>query len=220
MFVFPLLGLKPCSFQNERDGMRTYIEPHMTKSLSKHELKLVHDSDRLTYYVMSEPGTGIFLTKIVFVDSQIVITGDIIMGHHRGVVSSPEYSSGLSGEHLGAISDPGYSLDWFSGYLSESYLCEKFLNRIWQKDAAKETILDWINNPEDYDIPSNHIIMLKEAISQCYSQRRLYDSLYELSPYYVDDGIPGYDYPRADAGWLCVIQKRFAELYNSGEVNS
>jgi hypothetical protein len=45
----------------------------------------------------------------------------------------------------------------------------------------------------------------QEAVADAY-----YGELSDDSDAFEDLGM---DYPRADAGWLCIIQERFAELY-------
>ena len=85
-------------------------------------------------------------------------------------------------------------------------------------------LADWLKEPEDW-LVDDHQEEIRELISGGHywkydvpSQVELYEALNELSPCYVDDGVPGVGYPLHDAGWLCAAQQRFVELY--AEMNS
>lgn len=41
------------------------------------------------------------------------------------------------------------------------------------------------------------------------------EDLMEIDPGAIEDGVPGYGYPPAEAGWLCAIQQRFREVYKA-----
>lgn len=176
----------------------SYIEQHMVEALSEHKL-----TGGPMHYVMKKPGTGCYRVDLVFVAARIVVTGDI----------------GLGANQHGVVSSPGYEVGWFSGTLSEGYLCEKFLAKEWQWEAAAEQIADWVENPDDYETNPEHVALLRKLLEPgyCWNQDKpmmyeVYDSLFEIGQGYIDDGIPGMDYPRAEAGWLCAIQQRFAAL--------
>ena len=181
----------------------TYIQEHMTAALRCHILERKSD----THFVMRRPETGTYLLHVAEVGNHIVLTGDLTIGGPHGCVSAG-----------------GYGLNWFSGRKSEEYLCEKFLTHKWQWEAAAEELRNWVEGDAawlakeedreplrrildwdqgsgfhwDYDVPTAH---------------ELYEALREIEPCYVDDGVPGKDYPRADAGWLCAAQQKFAELF-------
>ena len=93
----------------------TYVHSYMKKELSNHVLT---ETDGV--YRMGKPDTGIYVVYIAEVANRLCITGDICLG----------------GNENGIVSNAGYKFGWFGGRLSEGYLCEKFLNQIWEWDAA------------------------------------------------------------------------------------
>jgi hypothetical protein len=73
---------------------------------------------------MYKPGTRIYKVLILFTEEGIVITGDLCFGaNQRGIVSAY-----------------GYSLPWFASELSEGYLAEKFLIKVWECERAAEDV--------------------------------------------------------------------------------
>jgi len=157
---------------------------------------------------MARPGTSFYSINIIFACRRIILAGDITP--HNGNVFA---------------SVAGYGLDWFSVTLSEGYLCEKFLRKEWQWEIAKERLKQELDHPNESWIESEH----REQIAQLIGRETslgpfvwdwdtpnvtdFYSTLYDLSQSYVDDGPPGYAYPKIDAGWLCAIQQRFVELW-------
>ena len=183
--------------------MKSYVEDHMKKSLSEHSL----DIDKKDIVRMGRPNTCVYSAYIAIVANRICITGDVCLGaNDQGIVSSP-----------------GYGLGWFSGHLSESYLCEKFLRQEWQWDAAVESI-QWQIRMATEEAESSlgeswwleRVDKLQKFIA---SPGWKYDvptgeEFYEFMTDLGSDGceLPGYDYPRIQAGWLCAIQQRYVEL--------
>lgn len=178
----------------------SYIQPHMTEALAGHVLEQRGDH----HYVIRRPGTGCYFLNIADVGGRIVLTGDLTIGGPHGCVSAG-----------------GYGIDWFSGAKSEGYLCSKFLAKEWQWEAAAETLHDWLGNgtieePEHVE-RIKAILNWEKSIDFVWKYDapepiELYEELAELGEGYVDDGVPGYDYPRAAAGWLCAVNQKFAEL--------
>ena len=107
----------------------TSVEPHMRESLKSHILEQLLDTEKFKAFKMKRPGSGRSMsTQILFTPEGIVISGDLCpRGGTRGV-----------------ISDLGYGLDWFSGRLSEDYLCEKFLVVGWHRALAEEELTQMI----------------------------------------------------------------------------
>lgn len=182
--------------------MSTYIWSHMVESLSEHRLTKTVSTDRLTYYVMRRPDCGHYRVDLIFAAHRIWLSGDIALG---------------ANQH-GVTSTLGYGESWFRGRLSETYLCEKFLPHVWQWEAAEEQIRDWIENPDSYETSPADIPRLKELLEPSFGvygdpqAHEVYEHLLDIDQRYIDDSIPGNDYPRGDAGWLCAIQQRFAAL--------
>ena len=174
--------------------MGSYIKPHMRESLKNHVL-IEQEPER--HYVLRIPERSEYLTHILFAARRIIITGDLCIGPTNGV-----------------ISNVGYGLGWFSTKKSEDYLCEKFLRQQWQDEAAAETIRWWLEiGEEPYQSKREELESIADKL-ECgeMDSRDLYDALDEAG-IHCDDGIPGMDYPRADAGWLCAINQLFAEKY-------
>lgn len=174
----------------------------MKKAFADHVLQPAagNNADALAYRIV-KPGTNVYSAYISEVANRLCITGDVCLGSTR----------------YGIVSAPGYNMGWFTGHLSEGYLCEKFLDQEWQWEAAVEFIQWqikeaseewWVENTDKlrqfikdpgwkYDVPTwveFHEFMTEEL---------------------EHDGceLPGHDYPRGDAGWLCAIQQRYSELW-------
>jgi len=195
--------------------------------------------------------------ELIFGPEGIVIMGDLCPGYH------------------GVISSFGYGLKWFSGRLSEDYLCEKFLRRCWTKERALDELKMMVRQAEDpregflngwllecpsentdmyfesevgeieidghvYDetcwevaswrakvevpcsicggtamVQSEELARLRELVDDPMWEdaRELYELLGDLNEYMCDDGVPGYGYSYAEAGWLAATQQAFAEKY-------
>lgn len=177
----------------------SYIQPHMRESLAAHVLEKESDS----HVILRRPGRWDYLLHVAEIGRHIVLTGDLTIGGPHGCVSAG-----------------GYGLEWFSSPKSEMYLCEKFLQKEWQWEVAQEQLRSWLAHPEDYNPPAAHRAAIQCMLDgRCYwthdepNEFEFHEALYELSPeYYVTESPPGYDYPRADAGWLCAAQQKFAAL--------
>ena len=180
----------------------SYIETHMREALKDHILVPLEVGEKVHAYYLRKPGEGrIMSTLIVFTPEGIVLQGDLTPGRN------------------GNVSTFGYGPKWFSGQLSGGYLCEKFLSQAWVKDLAVEglryRILEWRREgeltkakaraawedtrgiPDDFEGPTETYRIFTEEMggdgSEC----------------------PGYGYDPAEAGWLCAIQERFAQLYQA-----
>lgn len=186
--------------------MKTYVHSHMKQAFVDHVLEpAAGDNPDARAYRIVKSGTNIYSVYISEVANRLCITGDVCLGP----------------THYGIVSAAGYKISWFAGHLSESYLCEKFLRREWQWEAAVEEI-EWEiqRDTEDADgwwFDSDKVKQWQEFVE---SPSWKYDSpneteFYELmTEEFGCDGceLPGYDYPCVDAGWLCAIQQRYAEL--------
>jgi len=183
----------------------SYVEKHMKEALVDHILEPAKGNNpEALRYRMVKPGTNMFSVYLAEVANSICLNGDLCVGYN------------------GVVSASGYELGWFSGRLSEGYLCSKFLRQEWQWEAAVE-VIEWQikeAKEENYDMADSWWL---ENADKCRkfikdpewrydtpTQWEFYEFMTELG----DDGteLPGYDYPRIDAGWLCAIQQRYAEL--------
>lgn len=95
------------------------------RELASHQLEPLPVHGSVTGYYLRPPDGGrMQSTLILFAPEGIVIMGDLCPNLH------------------GAISCMGYGVGWFSGKLSDSYLCEKFLRQTWISELAKEGLTD------------------------------------------------------------------------------
>lgn len=180
----------------------TYIQPHMRESLAGHVLETVLESEKIRAYYMKRPGHGRMMsTLILFTPEGIVLQGDLTPAQN------------------GNVSCLGYGLDWFSGQLSEGYLCSKFLTHVFVPDYARRGLRDEI------------LEQRRDGRLEKDKARELWDSVHvsddfqgpsQVYEFWTDEllnmdseGCPGYGYEPGEAGWLCAIQQRFAELYNA-----
>ena len=178
-----------------------YIKEHMKRSLEHHVLERIGDK----HWFMRRPKTISYSINIANVGNHIVLVGDLTIGGPHGCVSAG-----------------GYGLEWFSSVNSQDYLCSKFLAKAWQWEVAQEQIEDWIANSEAYTVSDEDIAKLRSLLDRDAfdwehgepTAHELFTALNEIDYSYVDDGIPGHDYDRADAGWLCAVNEKFAELMN------
>lgn len=179
--------------------MDTYVNEYMRKSLAKHVFEPQLDG----CLRMGVPGDCVYVVYIAEFANRICITGDVCIGTNDN----------------GLISNVGYKLSWFSKPLSECYLCEKFLRQEWQWEAAVEQ-MEWqikIDTEDDTGWWLEHSKKLKKFIASPgwkYEEPTI-GEFYEFMTDELDgDGceLPGSDYPRIQAGWLCAIQQRFVEL--------
>ncbi len=116
----------------------TIVDSHMRESLENHILEQLLDTEKFKAFKMKRPGSGRSMsTQILFTPEGIVISGDLC----------PRPGT------RGVVSDLGYGLGWFSGRLSEGYLCEKFFVVGWHRELAEEELKRMIKAVRwgDYD---------------------------------------------------------------------
>ena len=195
----------------------SYVTDQMRESLRNHKMEEIPSGEGIRVFrLFRNHDERMMSTHIVFYgiprEHRIAIFGDLC--------PRPE------GAKNGIISDLGYDLEWFSGQLSESYLCEKFLNHVWQCEVAARwchwEIDDikkgdsWItfSDEEKKENVIEELFDLKSSLDGGeMNAYEFYDILSGIAVGYVDDGVPGYEYPLSDAGWLCAIQQKFSELF-------
>ena len=105
----------PLQSRQMHDGFKDARAKHelqladYSKELSRHFLYQVVDTvDVQAYYLKRPGGSRCMSTYIMFTPEGIMITGDLC-------------------PHYGVVSNHGYGVGWFSGQLSPSYLCKKFM---------------------------------------------------------------------------------------------
>ena len=183
----------------------SYVTPQMRESLKNHVLEeALPQTGAIRAFYLKEPGQGRMMsTLFVFTPEGIVICGDLCPGGPN---------------NQGSISNFKYGIGWFSGKLSEGYLCEKFLAREWQIEVAEEWCRDHIAElkkeaAEDHK-PVENLEEWEELLNDLeggeIGNERFHEALQDID-YDIED--EGYDYPLNTAGWLCALQQRFAEEY-------
>lgn len=180
----------------------TYVTDCMRNSLANHVFEPQLDG----CLRMGIPGDCIYAMYFVEFANRICIAGDIRLG----------------GNENGIVSSSGYKLPWFAGQLSECYLCEKFLRREWQWAVAEEELSTYIKDDDEGGWYRDHADEFRKFMK---SPGWKYDvptesEFYEFMTDLGDDccEMLGYDYPRAQAGWLCAIQQKFSELWNRNDI--
>jgi len=97
------------------------------EELKDHVLEQVLDQPGWKAFYLRMPDRGRMMsTCFIFSPEGIILTGDLTPARHG----------------RGATSCYGYGLGWFAGRLSDSYLCEKFLEKGWHADLAAEDLRD------------------------------------------------------------------------------
>lgn len=178
----------------------SYVTEQMRKELAGHTLK---PADRGGFH-MGRPDDCAYAVDIGEFARRLVITGDIRLGAND----------------YGLVSAHGYGTHWFAGQQSEAYLCEKFLQQEWQWDAAVEGIrwaieFDAEEDDEGWWRPHAPELEAYMADPGWRHDEPDYMDYYDHMTGLGADGcdLPGMDYPRVQAGWLCAIQQRFRELW-------
>lgn len=172
-------------------------EPNWDRYMNKLQLTQELDTEHYQAFRMAKPGTRCGSMRIVFTPEGIVILGDL----------TPMYN--------GVISNLGYGLGWFSGQLSGSYLCEKFLREEFVPECALSYLKESLECSDDYGWTAEGVEAAKELKyrleNQDLSGFEFYEALQEFDPDGATDGV-GHGYNRRDAGMLCAIQRRFSVL--------
>ena len=184
--------------------MTSYVTELMRKALENHVLELVQDG-AVTAYYLKDPAQGRMMsTMILFTPEGIVLLGDL----------TPNCN--------GVISSYGYGVDWFAKPLSEGYLCSKFLAEEYVPGAAQEDLRDPNSHWREVEgpFPTVEEKSRLERLDEIAEELDEHDAEWlcrelEDAGYVIDDGPPGFTYNPHEAGWLCAIQQRFAELYQA-----
>lgn len=177
----------------------SYVQASMRETLKDHILEELPGSETLKAFYLKAPGEGRMMsTLFVFTPEGIVVMGDFCPGGPR---------------NQGCISVYNYGLRWFATELSEHYMCGKFLGEVWQPQVALEWMRD---NREDLmaeGLKAEDLMPIEAALDGGEMSEQDFRDDLEAAGYECDDGIPGYDYDLEEAGRLCALQQRFAELY-------
>lgn len=195
------------SINNSRNGQgedmkkNSYVEPFMAEEMNKLRLRPVFKASGWSAYMLEGKGTGIYRTLITFNPEGIVLQGDIQLGQDA------------SGNICSCL---GYGEYWFSENLSEGYLCQKFLRRVFLPQEAEEYLRSL---RDELDREGRHLKfdLYEEVLSAIHDKHvtqdaGLFGEWWNTHLDYPQEDT-GYAYDPVQAGWLCAIQQRFHVLY-------
>lgn len=183
----------------------SFVTASMKNDLKNHVLEeVLPQTGEFRAFYLKEPGEGrVMSTLFVFTPEGIAIMGDLCPGGPK---------------NQGSISNYGYALPWFSGRLSEYYLCEKFLRREWQPEVAERWCREHIEElkqeaaAEKKDV--ERLSEWEELLSSLQGGEmgcdRFQEALQDLD-FDIED--EGFEYHLNTAGWLCALQQKFVEEY-------
>jgi hypothetical protein len=184
-------------------------------------LEVVSDAPNAKVFLLrNEPHSYMMSTILIFAAGHTIITGD------------------LSVSDNGVVSCAGYGIGWFTQHHDPSYLAEKFLHKKWVKEKAIEywkefgALRDEENpdepkyiwrfygaNTEPETIGAAMVRFAEENEDAFDSAGHLYDNLPSAwinekwrHPFDITE-FPSRWYDPIEVGWLCAIQRRFAECY-------
>lgn len=193
--------------------MTSFVDDRLRKDWSHHTIRqLAGCTGDFQAFMLERPGHGRMGSCLVmFTPEGIVICGDWC----------PE-------SNKGAVSNYGYGISWFASHLGEDYLCSKFLDQVYRRDKAHWYVADRVKDLEADDEDRSErredlLHILKDAL-ECDdgtdidgehfgTEERFAELMTEADDYdALTDGVArGYDL--REAALLCVIQQRFAQLY-------
>lgn len=186
---------------NDADQARRMAE------LKSHVLTEIVSTPEVRVFKMAQPGTRMMSVDVVFTAGRIWLSGDLIVGDGRGV-----------------ISDLSYGLNWFAGQLGADYLAEKFLRKRFVPELAicamHTAIGDLREQHEGEEMPemdAMRIRRLEEALEDADDHSGVTRHAEAFHDFWCETMIcyegEGYGYDPTEQGWLAAIQERFAELY-------
>jgi hypothetical protein len=113
----------------------------------------------------------------------------------------------------GGVVSNRYGIGWFSGDLSEDYLCQKFLGKEWVPDRAKDSLKDMLED-EDSGLGEEQKESIRRAIyGDTFDDPTLFGIWWQDTFDDYPESI-GYGYNPGSAGWLSAVQQRFSVLYS------
>lgn len=185
----------------------SYVTDYMREGLQEHELFRISEKPVEAYY-LKQPHSRMSSTLILFTPEGIVMVGDL----------TPEMNGTCSRRH-------DRDLAWFiaDGRL-EWDICDNFLKKKWLPELALKEMQqenffeEWCENTADNRVKFDKLVeYLAEGPDGIWSEVETYQVLGDIG-YDLASGVPGYGFDPGEAGWLCAIHQRFAELYTKGEI--
>ncbi len=202
----------------------------MRSALAAHVLSVVANGPDVTIYRLGpDRDTGMGVTRLVFTHKprQIVITGDLHPGVDNGVVGTAGYGAGWFSQQL----SEDYLCEKFlrRGHVPEKareWMIDHALQLLDESRVSSEQIAE-----QDFESPQSvmnaddaerftKIDEALEAIEDAWHEytadvARSAEAFYEFYCDVTNDSPDGENigYDPSEAGWLCAIQQRFAEIF-------
>jgi hypothetical protein len=191
----------------------------------RHTLELVAESGPFAVYLLRPPDGGLMgSVHIAFLPPDVIaIYGDAAPGRRsldfRGAFAASQAET-TALEVPGLTSDRGYGPGWFAGALSRSYLCEKFLAKVFRPDLAAECLRSTAAEREEGETEGRGLLSpadLRERAEEIagIDPRSEWELTEWQAALHRDDRHAGdilegaYGYDRDNGDQLCGIQARF-----------
>lgn len=198
------------------DAHRSSIAPYdvelrgIDRDLWNHTLEVIEETERVQLYRLVDPRCGgeMQSMRLAFLPSYIAIHGDWCPGRETQ-------------DNRGVFSDHGYTRSWFVGATSESYLCGKFIGRVFVparaaaycRDLIEQEWRDGKHDEELRELADDADSLDERGDGEIESWKERLYALTEDSECF--DAC--YDYDPTNAALLCAIQRRFRFLWLAHE---
>lgn len=172
-----------------------FIHPQIDRELEEfadHVLTCLVDANGISVYEARKPGTMINSFTVAFLPNHICITGDYCPGIH------------------GVTSAHGYGRGWFAGKLGADYLAEKFLQKGWYSDNARQWLIE---QAECYPEVAEGLLAMADRDELLSDLSRFTEEFDELVPGTDWDCSP-WGYNPLEVFQLAVCQRVFSRLFN------
>lgn len=222
----------------------SYVETHMRESLKDHVLEQVLDAEKFKAFYLKRPGNGrMCSTMVLFTPEGIALMGDLTP-EHNGTVSCYGYGldwfvGNLSEDYL---CEKFLAKGWHADLAQDELLdLAKEILEGKHEDSFHETrAIEKAREERDALLEQEGTEGWGERVSRAKSRlnslrmdlsRKMKDLVgsledgsmegnefaeewRELMEWEDSEGTPGWGYKPSEAGWLCAIQQKFAELYS------
>ena len=164
-------------------------------------LEEVKEGEVKSFYLKQKATSRCYSTLLIFSPEGIIICGDFCPKMH------------------GVISAFGYGISWFASELSLDYLCEKFLEKEWDKERSHEYLLErYEEKVKEYseDGDQEKIKAIADRLHYTALDAETYEQFFEDYEWILEedaDDIYFSWYNKTEAEFLGKIQKAFRKFY-------